>query len=353
MKESSEYWDNLENPEDTSNKIPIQHEPELKESFDPNYWSTFDKEVLGTSEQVLAEYETKRKESIGKLKTCCDINKIVLVLGAGVSASCGLHSWDTLVSTLLLNIWSENPNLNLKDIPENLFEKSTSLHPIVVTRFIRQLIKENFNKTVHEELYKSYQYSSSVLLDEIIAWCCAGKVDSILTYNFDDILEQNLEQRNIPYKTVSKNFQGTQNAQLVIYHVHGFLPQNEDDHKKNSSSIIFSEEDYHGQYQEFYNWNTLIQLDKYRNHTCLFIGTSLTDPNQRRLLEVSKEYHSQEMQHYIFRKRMGTSNETLNKIWDHVFQRIDEAFGISTIWVEKHDNIPEILKEIREVPPMT
>lgn len=330
---------------------------QAKDDNDTNlklYWTLLLMEAIDGG--VQEEIRSKSKVLVSELQILCKSKKIVLVLGAGVSTSCGLPNWIGLINNVF-KIW-------LKRLPEpekyeslsnDFLSELTSSNPIIMTRFVRQLLEKaplekEFKEIVHEGLYNnSSTLFSSSLIQEIVSWCQSGKIECVINYNFDDILEQHLEKQNILHIPVFRKPVKIDNAALAIYHVHGFLPQNAD--KEKSDAIVFSEEDYHQQYQEFYSWNSQIQVDKYRNHTCLFIGSSLNDPNQRRLLDTSKEYRPQEIKHYIFQRNQVISDK--DKIYSNIFQINAEAFGINTIWVEKHDDIPKILKEIRETPPMT
>lgn len=78
---------------------------------------------------------------------------------------------------------------------------------------------------------------------------------------------------------------------LKIYHVHGFLPQDGDIGAGNK--ITLGEFVYHEQYNNIYSWNNIVQINKFRDNTCLFIGTSLTDPTIRRLLDIAKSQKKQ------------------------------------------------------------
>ena len=78
-----------------------------------------------------------------------------------------------------------------------------------------------------------------------------GAVDSIISYNYDDLVETALEARGIEAARIylkSRNHRG----EIPVYHVHGLIPQ-----KKQGieSTPILSERDYHEMYREAFNWS--------------------------------------------------------------------------------------------------
>jgi hypothetical protein len=225
--------------------------------------------------------------------------------------------------------------------------------------------------------------TESPLMDEIVRFCIApGKspnLNSIITYNFDDILEQSIKKMSIdlPFRSIYGNGQNVETGELPIYHVHGFLPEKEK--LGPSNQITFGENIYHKQYVDTYSWNNIVQINKFRDNNCLFIGTSLTDPNTRRLLDISNQQRtSTKGYHFIFKLKykkedvskalelLLTQNQELldekskaKLQFDNTVETLIEtiesfeendlsSFGIKTIWVSSYSEIPDILKQIRK-----
>src|SRR5262249_12487270 len=109
---------------------------------------------------------------------------------------------------------------------------------------------------------------------------------SIITFNFDDLLEQFLKEHSIRHRSIYAEGQKPSSHELPIYHVHGFLPERGD--IAQDQEIVFSEDAYHTQFIDSFSWSNLVQLNHLNQHLCLFIGLSMTDPNLRRLLDISK-----------------------------------------------------------------
>lgn len=285
---------------------------------------------------------------------------MVLFLGAGVSRDGGIPVWPTLVKKLhisMLNSLTKDKALSFEEkkmIQELAFDNSLE-SPLLQMRYIKGAFSnEEYYQFVHEAMYGDGVEPNTKLLHAITKICMPQRsycgIRSIITYNFDNLLEMKLFDKEIQYKVISCEKDKQQVDRLNIYHVHGYLPKN---YKENSEelNLIFSEEDYHKVYRDAYSWSNLAQLNALRENTCLFIGCSLTDPNLRRLLDVAAR-NGEAPRHYAFMKRdvIGQGKMVNHKILE-MYQRMDDeirtayykALGLNIIWVDDYKEIPDIL----------
>ena len=122
------------------------------------------------------------------------------------------------------------------------------------------------------------------------------------------------------------------------------------------SLLVFSEEGYHKLLLEPYNWANLSQLNYLTNNTCLFVGLSMTDPNLRRLLDISSQKNYDEnCTHYSILKRFTISKNnnndnivTFNKINEELQESFFSELGINIIWIDNYSDIPKLLNEIKK-----
>lgn len=324
-----------------------------------------------------------REEIVRKLSKSFESNKLVLVLGAGVSMGFGLPDWDTLLQKLMITTIEKEQKVStvLSKIFTNIFSPS----PLIAGRYLQKFYEDkssSFEEAVRKVLYEQIDISKqSPLMDEIINFCVApGKspnLDSIITYNFDDIIEQRLSKVGVPIPFKSIYGLGMNpGRQLGIYHVHGYLPNK--GKLSEDNQITFGESIYHKQYNDIYSWNNIVQINKFRDYNCLFIGSSLTDPNTRRLLDIAKmQKGNSEEPHYMFKRRYQEDyvkyklKEILDKNKDlfnekviaelnfdetvtfliNIIERFEESdtasFGVKTIWISEWSEIPKLLKEVR------
>jgi len=185
-------------------------------------------------------------------------------------------------------------------------------------RYLRKgLSKEHaefneFTKTITSNLYelRDTKYNiNSTLIQSISNLCMpkrtGAKVKSVITYNFDDLLERELKNKSIQFHSIYSESEYYDPDELPVYHVHGFLPQEKQNYDGlEKSTLVFSEEGYHQIYSDSYHWSNLVQLNNLREYNCLMVGLSMTDLNLRRLLDISAR-NLDKPRHFAFMRRMN------------------------------------------------
>lgn len=311
--------------------------------------------------------------------------KLCLVLGAGISSDYGLPSWNDLLQRLLMEEIEDEPQNSI--ILSKLFSRIFNPSPLIAGRYLQANFLESktsnkFEQEVRKSLYQSFdQEYESKIVEEIIRLCIAPgnspNLDSIITYNYDDLIEESLKRKNldIPFESIYGQAIDPDDKKLKIYHVHGFLPRAGNLSIENK--ITLGEYVYHEQYNNIYSWNNIVQINKFRDNTCLFIGTSLTDPNIRRLLDISISQKKSTKYHYIIKRRTDKKwlKEIINKLisedptliennvdfnideaidflieMKHRFEEKDsESLGVKTVWIDDYEEeISSLLSKIRK-----
>lgn len=331
------------------------------------------------------------REQVAGLVQAYEAQELVLVLGAGVSVPYRLPDWNTLLQTLLIGATTGGKPEN--QLIARLFNEVFRPSPLVAARYVRNHFKHpeaagSFEENVRSALYAGADITDkrSPLMREICALILAPArspmLDSVITYNFDDILERELRTLSdkigtqIPFRTICAATERPTDRELPIYHVHGFLPSTGP--LTNVNNIVLGEADYHQQYARIYSWENTVQINKFAEAHCLFVGTSFSDPNLRRLLDIAREQHQDKgIRHWIVKKKPSVS-ETLGLLrrkLDENPDLIDEkvraqltveqvaadlieletkfeeadslSFGVGTIWVNEYDRVPDVLKAVR------
>jgi hypothetical protein len=277
---------------------------------------------------------------------------------------------------------SDSKSILFAEVFSRTFEPS----PLIAARYLAGQFKEEsqgFELAIRKLLYEHIKSDfTSELMKEIIQLAAAPgrspNLDSIITYNFDDVLEVELSKAmiQVPFCPIYAVGQNPEENELPIFHVHGFIPR--EGALTSDNEITLGEDLYHEQYTNIYGWANLVQLSKYKDNHCLFIGTSLTDPDQRRLLDIANTQRGNAtIRHFIIRKRY--SPDTIEKRLRNLLEANEDVFdekvrqniqftqlvqemieavhkfdendalslGVKTVWIDEFAEAPGVLKQMR------
>lgn len=322
------------------------------------------------------DWKEERKAIIEEAKRIVWQGNCVLFFGAGVSMSAKMPSW----SDLLKGLMSEVKQLKgdaldaFKELNSHVLEECGDSY-LVMARYLQTAIKLYDDKLDFSLLIQRHLYNkehSSLLLEVLATIVQQKKTDEVLTYNFDDILEQKLIEKGMldgrDFITVSKDAEIKGHNMLPIYHVHGIIPET-----GPADIVVFSEEEYHKRYSNPFHWSNIEQLHAMSRKHCFFIGLSMTDPNLRRLLDTARQINKTDNEcHYAFLRRqklekyclasmadvckyVHVSESLIDKkkqknIYDlnyTVIECIFRELGVKVIWFEDfEEELPYLIEEV-------
>ncbi|MCX2545724.1 SIR2 family protein [Pseudomonas sp. COW5] len=328
-------------------------------------------------------WKDERAEIVERIKSEYKSGQFSLLLGAGVSSSAGLPDWNTLLNSLFVALLTSElgkdktiDSTEISSIVKRLREVDGP-SALMSARYIRKGMSTNgsseqtlFVNTVTKQLYELRDKRKNIeskLIKSIASMCTPGrtgaKVKSVITYNFDDLLERQLGNREIQFRSIFEEIEIPNTDELPIYHVHGFLPEDRSNYSNlDRSTLVFSEEGYHKIYNEPYHWSNLIQLNSLKESTCVMIGLSMSDPNLRRLLEIAAR-SIEKPKHYAFMQRINIEYfskhndkkiinapiSTIKTFLDRhhsLNEEVLKELGVNIIWYEEYDDIPQLLEQI-------
>ncbi len=335
--------------------------------------------------QSETEWKEIRDERLSRLSEVYKNNNMSLFLGAGVSIAAGMPDWTSLLDSLFVNLVAKQLDTGIDARDEEVDDLVKRLRdiddpsPLMTARYLRRGIVdatvgdiEPFLDEVTKTLYRLYDKNgskTSPLLAALAQMCIprrsGPKVNTVVTYNFDDLFEIELKKYQVQHKSIYREVDRYSNDELPVYHVHGFLPRTKSGYDNlGEATFVFSEEGYHEVFLDPYHWSNLVQLSQLRDQTCLMAGLSLTDPNLRRLLEISAR-KSGLPKHYALMKRMSyedfafeqkkkvvlSRKTVVQKFLDSHQAMKEELFselGLNIIWYENYDELSDLVNKVQD-----
>ena len=335
-----------------------------------------DKENAQLFEKLYSEdlYLKNNDSYTNAIRTCIkEQNGFAIVLGAGVSKEQGAKTWDEL----LKDFQKEIEEKHLLDDSKAVFEEvgGSSLTTAQLCKDI-WASEKTFAWQIHKSLYDAARdLDMNTELGEIARLaqrCQRNQNFRILSYNYDDFLEQYLAFLDVKCCSMfttkvrysngrdSADFYGMSgqpNQSLRLYHVHGFLPKvatRDQLDMLHMRSICLTEADYNMLYNQPYSWPIASQLSFFRENTCLFIGCSLSDPNIRRLLEITA--YNPPKHYAIFAMTYKSTDAlgctTTKQLTSKDRLQIENHFyriGVNILWVKDYSEIPVWLHNLNQV----
>ena len=292
-------------------------------------------------------FRRNNREALSILQRRWSERRLSIVAGAGISIAAGLPTWKDMLENLLAGYVSRTylPLLGeeaTRALGDGLKDQFQYLSPIVSAQFIQSRFSPSeFVEVVRESLYSGATADPAPpVLCRMIAKLTPG-LHSVVTFNFDDLLERALTEEGVEFTSITKGHHLSNIQGLPVYHPHGFLPASESE----ATRIILAENEYHSQYLAQHSWSNIVVSRVLMESTCLFVGTSMTDPNLRRLVDAA--FRENTLQQHFLITHLPTSPDPLAQgAMMEILEAAHQQMGISPIWVENFSEVPRILAGI-------
>jgi SIR2-like domain len=317
-------------------------------------------EVLGSS--GLSPYDFH--PVIGSSATCAELasarrsHSLTLVLGAGISYPSALPTWNALIQEAGKAALQDSAAPSLVDLILTSY-----LSPIAQVRMFETILgmKSAFRSHLVRALYAHYVHrrrpkaNLMCIADFIIGNGNRPSVDSVISYNFDNLLELTLElgisQKTKHFRVVPIASEETYRASIEdrtirVFHPHGFIPYDASLNDLISMPLVFSEEDYHKHFLNQVFWANVMQASCLTSGRCLFIGSSFTDPNLRRLLDMTRGSPVKPNRIAIRALHKDTIKKGTKHVENYIMEKDLRSLGVETLWVRKNGDIPRLLRKI-------
>jgi hypothetical protein len=223
-----------------------------------------------------SDYVKDPFRAVGDIATLLYSSSLMLFLGSGVSSGFGLPQWALMAARLLGR------------------DKDTSFVDELSLKDDKQIAKlidpiddesEKYVTKVYDALYceiaanLSDQLSRSPLLLAVaglLTGSCRGRISSVMTYNYDDLLKQYLGMLGYTVCIRTDPTQFSTWADVEINHIHGYLPQSRKGESKGVD-LVLSEKSYRRR-RAFIDegWSSYVEHGLY-SKSGLFLGLSGDD----------------------------------------------------------------------------
>jgi SIR2-like protein len=347
----------------------------------------------------------RRETFINELRDAYLHRGLVLYLGAGVSLSLGLPSWPELIRSLSVTMMSRRVETAidtlekltdeqkwelLSRLQSQVEQKADSDKPILMmARAVKDELGDRLPFAISRRLYRPVSrwlsrvwnpklrdrmvarrggvsrlpnpsLPTSDLLDAIVSLARAERdvqgVQAIVNYNFDDLLEAKLREQHVKCRTVLSGRDTVPHGTLPCYHVHGLISSQDFAERrklpKGKGNFVFSEDEYHAEYSDPYKWSNMTQMSLLGRYTGLFVGLSMEDPNIRRLIDVTHRQYPENLNYAILPRKQSSlgrrdnSDSVMKNLFEEVESNSFERIGVRVIWVDHHDEIPNLIAKI-------
>lgn len=307
-------------------------------------------------EQFILETDEEDK-NFNELKNGYKSN-LSFALGAGCSMDANISNWETLSKALgfelLYNIMDKDEaayfNMMITNkMTESIFSSfdKTSALDAIENLYETKETKFDYYKSLQKILYMSYNSpndANTTLMNSICKCIERNKISEVLTYNFDSVLEQSLDNMySSNKKEVETSITNINN--IEIYHVHGYIPY---DYKINTdvNNFVFTDKDYYENAVNQNNFTNNTQKKIFNKYQVVFVGVSFTDGNLKEILRKRIINDENKTQLYAFYKlpdfdKKGREKKIIETKYKILQQSYFDTLGIKIIWVRDYKEIPE------------
>jgi hypothetical protein len=269
-------------------------------------------------------------------------NQLILVLGAGASTGSGLPAWKELVEAA--HGFAGKPFPEGEDptlAAENLCLELPGGNEEFASLVGKALYTKKSEETgAYEPLDESTLLDNALLaaISALVMLSCRRGHGTVITFNFDDLLETYLAERGIfayPHIAQPSWFR---NEDVSVLHPHGFSSRRPDVFP-SSKAITFTALDFDEQTGQASNpWRVKL-VSLLQSNTPLFIGLSGDDQNLRSVMATLKSTHvSLNSGHAYWGVRICSKGDKKAKLWSNR--------GVWCEEVDDYGSIPKFLMAI-------
>jgi hypothetical protein len=273
---------------------------------------------------------------------------VTIVVGAGASMEADLRSWPELIRRLLERVARENLLLKRAADRKDWIERTLARDELLgAGAVVEVLADEDLESLLPEALYAEAGpagYEPGPIADQVAQLRMRfGDQLTILTTNYDDLIERALLGAGAGKRQIRSYVQRRAqlpSAAIPVTHLHGYAGRED-----KPKALVLTEEQYH-RMQRGRSWQEEYVTERLENSLCLFIGTSLTDPN---LIRYLYGYRRSSRGHAAVFVRQGDLEHATPVVRggrEEAIRRRWQRCGVEPVFVDHYADAAQLLYEI-------
>lgn len=273
---------------------------------------------------------------------------VTVVVGAGASMEADLPSWPELIERLLQRVARQNPQLEQAMDREDWIKRTLERDELLgAGAVVEVMADEDLETLLPQALYGETGpsgYEPGPIAHQVAQLRSRfGNRITILTTNYDDLIERALLSAGATKRQI-KPYVRRRNeppaGAIPVTHLHGYAGRD-----GKPKKLVLTEEHYH-RMQRGRSWQEEYVTDRLETSLCLFIGTSLTDPN---LIRYLYGYRASPRRHAAIFVRQGDlerATPAVRSAREAAISKRWQRCGVEPVFVDHYADAAQLLYEI-------
>lgn len=286
-------------------------------------------------------------KNVSLLKCLVDFDKYPFhfVLGSGVNCGYSMPNWNALESYFKDAIDKRFGTRACESMSDATF--NTNYGSFQIVKDIEEADYCDILSSMVDSSTNPKYDDNTILLAVAYVLQAQERSDSkqsVVTFNYDNLLEEALNAIGTDYSAHfnNKNSDTTFGAPVNIIHTHGYLPKPAKDFIKiYKNTIVLTTDEYIDNYRNpsSYGYRNLFNE---LNHTTYFIGNSITDYEEQKVIASHFKKHPSQF-HFCFQKY--EYHNQISMIYKTIFLL---KIGVIVLWYNSHDDYKDMLFNFAE-----
>jgi hypothetical protein len=274
--------------------------------------------------------------------------EITLLIGAGASMEASLPSWPELIRRLLMHVARTQADLAEETDRDDWIERTLKSDELLgAGADVEVLADEPLDTLLPQALYGeagAASYEPGPIATQVAALRRRfGRTVTLLTTNYDDLLERALLAAGFTSQQVRSYVQHRTDIRpgaVPVTHLHGYAGR-VGPHRK----IVLTEGHYH-RMQRGRSWQEQLVVDRLQRSHCLFIGTSLADPNLIRYLYGYRPGNHRHAAVFIRQGDLDTATPAVRRAREHAIASRWGRCGVEALFLDHYADAAQLVHEI-------